>query len=249
MPPYRAAFFDAGETLLAPHPSFPELFAIVMAERGHAMTAAEVEHALEAVAPTFVEIQEREGITAWSTSREQSRRFWRAVYGSMFGHWGIPDAGGALFEALYDRFTQYESYRLFPDAVPALRALREAGLVVGLVSNFEEWLEGMLIEMEVAHLFDVMAISGKEGIEKPDPAIFELALRRAGVAAAESVYVGDHPRLDAEAAASVGMTAVLIDRRGRHPDYAGFRIERLDELPALLGVMAADAVAPDPPKL
>lgn len=233
---YRAAFFDAGETLLAPHPSFPELFAAVMGERGHALTAGDVEEGLAAVAPTFVEALDRTAGKTWSTSREESRRFWRTIYASMFGRWGIADPDDSLFEALYDRFTRYESYRLFPDAVPSLLALREAGLTVGLISNFEEWLEGMLIEMEVAHLFDVMAISGKEGVEKPDPALFRLALTRAGVEAAESVYVGDHPRLDAEAAAAVGMTGVLIDRRGRYPEFAGPRIAGLGELLPLLGV-------------
>ena len=84
-----------------------------------------------------------------------------------------------------------------------------------------------------------MVISGKEGIEKPDPAIFRLALERSGIDPGEAVYVGDHPRIDVEGARAVGMDAVLIDRRERYPGFEGKRIETLEHLlPILEGARA-----------
>jgi putative hydrolase of the HAD superfamily len=231
---WRAVFFDAGETLLAPHPSFDELFSGVLADHGDGASPSEVRQALERIAPTFSEIVDKMAVSAWSTSAEASRRFWGHLYARALKELGIEDPSGKLADALYSKFTRYESYRLFPDAVPTLAALKESGLLVGLISNFEEWLEGMLIEMEVARLFDLMVISGKEGVEKPDPAIFQLALDRSGVAADQAVYVGDHPRIDADGARAVGMGAVLIDRRDRYPEYRGVRIETLEELIPIL---------------
>ncbi|MDQ4148541.1 MAG: HAD-IA family hydrolase [Actinomycetota bacterium] len=227
---WKAVYFDAGETLLAPHPSFDELFSQVLAEHGHDVSPKRVRGALESIAPTFTEVIDRMGGAPWSTSKEASWRFWSNLYATALEELAIPDPSHELARDLYSKFTRYESYRLFPDAVPTLQAMREAGLVVGLISNFEEWLEGMLIEMEVAHLFDIMVISGKEGMEKPDPAIFRLALDRTGVAAGDSLYVGDHPRIDVEGARAVGMGAVLIDRRGRHVSFDGIRIQTLTEL-------------------
>src|SRR5260370_19556012 len=93
----------------------------------------------------------------------------------------------------------------------------------------------MLIEMEVAPFFSFMVISGKEGVEKPDPAIFRLALERSGVAPEEAVFVGDHPRLDIEAASQLGMTGVLIDRPARYHDLHGLRVPALTDLPPILG--------------
>jgi len=227
---YRAVFFDAGETLLSPHPSFHELFAGVLKEHGTTVDSEEVLGAFERVAPNFIEVLGKLGTTTWSTSREISRRFWGTVYDTAFSELGIEDQDDALKDALYGRFTKYESYRLFPDSVPAVEKIRAAGLTVGLISNFEEWLEGMLIHFEVAPLFDVMVISGKEGVEKPDPVIFLRALEKAGVEPEQAVYVGDHPIIDVEAAESIGMDAVLIDRRGRYPDFPGTRIDSLDEI-------------------
>lgn len=230
----KAVFFDAGETLLAPHPSHHELFALVLDQHGFEVPAETVQRTFTEMAPSFVAVMDRMAVKAWSVSREASLEFWGGIYEEALHRLGVPDPSKEIFESLYERFTRYESYRLFPECIPTLRAVKEAGLVVGLISNFEEWLEGMLIEMEIAHLFDLMVISGKEGIEKPDPAIFRLALERSGVAAENAVYVGDHPTLDVEAARSVGMEAVLIDRKGHHPKFGGDRIDTLDGILSLL---------------
>ena len=124
----------------------------------------------------------------------------------------------------------------------ALSRLESAGLRLGLVSNFEEWLERLLEQLGVARFFDVRVISGVEGVEKPDPAIFRLALERAGVEPGASVYVGDSPEFDTAPAEALGMLGVLIDRRGRFPDHPGPRITSLDELPGLLGISEQDTV-------
>jgi len=121
---------------------------------------------------------------------------------------------------------------------PVLEDLRGAGLLLGVVSNFEEWLDGLLEAVGVRSTFDVRVISGIEGIEKPDPRIFEIAMERAGVDPDRSVYVGDNPEFDVEPALAVGMFPVLIDRRERHADTPVARITSMLELPALLGIAA-----------
>jgi putative hydrolase of the HAD superfamily len=240
VPRYRAVLFDAGETLLAPHPSFGEIFAAVLRECGHAVDLDEVEEARHLIGANLDDLVAGAGLTTWSTSREYSRRFWRSIYAVIFDRLGIDDHDGRIFEALYHRFTRFESYRLFPDVLPTIRAIRGAGVMVGLISNFEEWLEEMLTAWEVMSLFAPVVISGREGVEKPDPAIFRLAVERAGVAAEECVYVGDHPRIDAEAAEAVGMGSILIDRRGHHPDHSGPRVASLSEILPLIGVEPLD---------
>lgn len=230
---YRAVFFDAGETLVHPHPSFPELVVDVLRDEGYAVDPALIREKLHFVSDRFLRAaQEKE---LWSTSPERSRRFWADVYRTLLTEMGVP-FGDRLAEVFYRTFTDVSNYRLFPDAVPVLERLRRADLTLGVVSNFEEWLERLLESLDVIPYFEVRVISGVEGYEKPDVRLFELALDRVGVEAAESVYVGDHPFFDTQPASAVGMFAVLIDRRGRYPDHPGPRIATLDDLPALIGL-------------
>jgi putative hydrolase of the HAD superfamily len=234
--PIRAVFFDAGETLLYPHPSFAELFAEVVREHGHRVDPARVQEVVSAYSQRFTDtVLTGEG-RLWSTSPERSRAMWRGIYDVFLTEVGITEDHEALFDALYRRFTDLASYRLHPDALPTLERLRKAELKLGVISNFEEWLERLLESLEVSDFFDVTVVSGVEGVEKPDPRIFEIALERAGVAAEDAVYVGDHPFFDVEAAQKVGMLPVLIDRRGRHPDSEAVRITSLEDLPAAVGL-------------
>jgi putative hydrolase of the HAD superfamily len=232
---YRAAFFDAGETLVHPHPSFPELVVEVLRREGHTVDPALIREKLHVVSDRFLRAAQDNEL--WSTTPERSRSFWADVYRTLLAEMGVP-FGDGLAEAFYRTFTDVSNYRLFPDALPVLRRLRHEGLTLGVVSNFEEWLERLLEALGVIPFFEVRVISGVEGYEKPDLRLFEVALDRVGVEAAESVYVGDHPFFDTEPASAVGMFAILIDRRGRYPDHPGPRITTLDELPALMGLEA-----------
>ena len=235
----RAVFFDAGETLLYPHPSFAELVAEVLREHGHAIDPAAVQQVVHTSSERFNEVMRSEDALNWSTSEERSRALWDVVYRMFLAETGVDRAEhDRLVRALYDRFRSLASYRLHPDAMPVLERLRGTDLRLGLISNFEDWLEQLLEELDVHHFFEVTVISGIEGVEKPDPRIFEVALERAGVAPEESAYVGDNPVFDAEPARRLGMLPVLIDRAGRHPDTGVTRITSLDDLPAALGIEA-----------
>lgn len=232
----NAVFFDAGETLVYPHPSFPELFSEVLRGEGVVVDPARVREVVSAYSRRFVDsVKSGEG-RLWSVSPERSRAFWEVVYRSFLEEIGVDGDHGPLVERLFDRFTDLASYRLHPDVVPTLERLRRAGLALGVVSNFEEWLERLLEQLEVTAYFPVRVISGIEGVEKPDPEIFRIALDRAGMTAEESVYVGDHPWFDVEAAREVGMLPVLIDRRGAYPETDAVRITSLEDLPPLLGL-------------
>jgi putative hydrolase of the HAD superfamily len=225
-------FFDAGETILHPHPSFSELFSQVCAERGIDVPPARVREVQSALAPHLVDLSDETGVDNPSFSREASQRFWGYLYRRFLRELGIRDDVLAL--ALLDRFSSASSYILFDDVVPALRELQDRGYRLGLISNFEQWLEERLIELEVGHLFDTSVISGFVQIEKPDPAIYELAIERAGISAGRTVHVGDSMSMDVEPATEVGMHAVLLDRAGRHARAQVPRIGSLEELPSLV---------------
>lgn len=224
-------FFDAGETLLHPYPSFHELFAEVCSRHGQELDPQMVWDVQQRLAPHLVELAAETGITAPSLNATDSVTFWSHLYRRLLAEVGIEDE--TIVNDMYSTFSSTSSYRLFDDVLPALEELTEMGYRLGLISNFEEWLEEMLVELEVGHLFDVSVISGIEGMEKPDPEIYRRALVKADVDPAFTVHVGDSPGNDIDPASAVGITAVLLDRYNRYPD-ARPRVRSLTDLPDLL---------------
>jgi putative hydrolase of the HAD superfamily len=230
---YAAVFFDAGETLVHPHPSFADLFAETLRTQGYDVSAETVRERGHVVFDRFRSAAQANEL--WTTSVERSRRFWLDVYRVFVHELGIADADG-LLDVLYATFTDLANYRVFEDVPPVLDRFRKAGIVLGVVSNFEEWLEQLLEQLGVRSYFAVSVISGVEGVEKPDPRIFALAMERAGVRPELSVYVGDNPEFDVDPALEAGMFPVLLDRRQRFPDAPGARITSMGELPGLLEI-------------
>ena len=230
---FRAVFFDVGETLVHVDPSFADLFVTVLAGAGHERSVDDVREASAHVYARFSEAA-RDG-SMWTTTSERSRVFWTSVYERMLDELDIAGDDG-LAPTLHREFTRMENHVLFDDVRPTLASLRGAGLVLGIVSNFEAWLEDWFGVHELIETFPVRVISGIEGIEKPDERIFRRALDRAGVEAVESAYVGDNPEFDVDPPAALGMFPILVDRRDRFPDHPGARVTDLRDLPAALGV-------------
>lgn len=225
-------FFDVGETLLRPYPSFADLFARVCKQHGHDVAPGAVRAVQERIAPHLVDLAHDTGIESPSLSSRESEVFWKHLYRAFMAELGMND--DSVTESLYEVMTDVSTYKLFDDVVPTLSKLEASGFRLGVISNFERWLEKVLVEVELGETFDVSVISGVEGIEKPDRRIYEIALERAGVDGSRAMHVGDSIKLDIEPATSVGLNVVLLDRAGRYPGADVPRISSLTELPGLL---------------
>lgn len=138
-------------------------------------------------------------------------------------------------EQIYRKYSELErDLRLFPDVEPALAQLREAGYRLGLITNVTDDPTADLEGIGLRERFDVVVASCLVGFDKPDPRIFQAAMKDLGIAPEEGVHVGDQFLADVEGAQSAGLKAILLDRHdlqeGRHP----LRVRSLLELPPLL---------------
>jgi HAD superfamily hydrolase (TIGR01509 family) len=106
------------------------------------------------------------------------------------------------------------SFRAYSDAVPALDALRQRGLRLACVSNWDYALGEVLERCGLGGRFDVVVTSAGAGARKPDPRIFSVALEALGCAPADAVHVGDTAAEDVAGAAAAGIPALLLDRDG-----------------------------------
>jgi len=128
--------------------------------------------------------------------------------------------------------------RLDDDALDVLRKL-SGKYKLGLVSNFviPECVWKLLDKFGLGEFFDAVLVSAEINTRKPDPEIFERALKMLGVNASEAVVVGDTLGLDVKGAKNAGIRAILIERRpteeivGAEPDRV---ISSLKELFVLL---------------
>lgn len=124
---------------------------------------------------------------------------------------------------------------------PILQGLSQAGYRMGVVSNFYGNVATLCREFGYNSVFQVIIDSAVEGVRKPDPKIYALALERLQTSAANTLMVGDNFDRDILPARSLGMkTAWLIGNQKRQaPDASkvDMVLKSLDELPERLKKM------------
>jgi len=148
-------------------------------------------------------------------------------------HAGIPrsDATGAALESLHRYHTASNLWEYVPpDVVPALDALRTRGLKLVVVSNANGTLRAHMQRLGLAERFDHVFDSADEGVEKPDPRFFEIALERSGARKETTIHVGDLYYVDVMGARSAGLRGVLLDEADLRPDADCPRVRSLEDL-------------------
>ncbi len=149
----------------------------------------------------------------------------------------IPDEDiDRVSEALMERFKNgYQPVdRVFPDAPQVLRALREQGYRLGLVSNRHDPLDELAEALDLAWAFEFTLAAGQVGWWKPDPRLLQRAVEIAGCEPEQALYVGDNYFADVIGARAAGMPAILVDPEDLFPDADCPVIRSLAELPDLL---------------
>lgn len=120
------------------------------------------------------------------------------------------DAVAAAYRASY-----VPSWRAVEGAADLVAAVQRRARVAVVSNNLIEETRDKLVFCRIASLVDAVVVSGDEGISKPDPRIFSIALERLGVAPAEAVMVGDSWAADIVGAARAGIRPVWFNPRRR----------------------------------
>lgn len=234
--PYRLVCLDAGFTLLAPRRTLAQSLAGVLEQQGVAIGQAELQAAWEAADAWFWDDYHRPDNATW-TDDALIEATWRDYHTRMLRELGMEEQRQLLDLVLESQFAP-DAWEVYPDVKPMLADLRQAGLAVGVVSDWGSNLEGILASLGLDGTLDFVLASGAAGVAKPDPAFFRLALARAGVDAADALMVGDSYRADVLGARSAGMEGVLLDRAGDATVDDVRVIRSLGELPSLVRAAA-----------
>ncbi|WP_438855383.1 HAD family hydrolase [Agromyces sp. M3QZ16-3] len=242
--------FDLDDTLMAHREAVAAGIVLHLRERGYAAD----DRAAQAL---WHELEERHyhAYLAGELTFEEQRRARAAEFALAHGDVLDDESAGDWFATYFERYR--ESWALHDDVLAAFAALESAlpGVRFGIITNGEadfQLAKLVRLGLEVGHpgRIEHLVASGAEGVTKPDPRIFEVALERfaAGGPVSAAAYVGDRLRTDAIGAAGAGLVGVWLNRSGERPSEseatdaasAGVvEIRTLDELaPLLAGRMA-----------
>lgn len=201
--------FDAGGTLLYPHPSVGEVYAQVMRRHG-------LDHAPEDLEAGFRSVWrkvQRSGKTG-EVSENSEWEWWRKVVSAILDDLGHPEDFDALFEELWTTFGDAGHWRLHEGGREILRILSDAGYRLGILSNWDSRLRTVLEGLELTPHFEHIVISAEVGMEKPAPEIFRHTERAFDEAPEGFLHIGDSLTHDIQGATAAGWRAIHIDHSG-----------------------------------
>ena len=209
----RAVTFDAGGTLIDPWPSVGVVYAEVAREFG-------VHCSEERLTAQF--------IAGWNSRSgfRYTRAEWAEVVRQSFH--GMAEVPNALFEAIYERFSEPRSWLIYDDVIPTLQKLEGTKMKLAVISNWDERLEPLLERLGLATYFDEIFISSLIGAHKPEEKIFRESADRLGIEPTQILHVGDSLREDVQGARSIGAAAVRIRRSG---------VEGVDDIARLTAIV------------
>jgi len=229
--PVRVVFFDAAETLFHVNGSVADIYLRHAVSFGYQPKPNAMGLITEAFRRAFHDAPPPVFAATEPAQLKQSERlWWFDVVHNVFYRVGMFERFDEFFEHVYEVFADPASWRLYPEVPHTLRTLRNRGLELGIVSNFDSRLFNVIKGLEIAELFDTVTISSLAHAAKPSPKIFELALEQHAVDPGEAMHVGDSLRDDVEGATNAGLTAVLIARQGKPTPSDVPTICSLDEL-------------------
>jgi putative hydrolase of the HAD superfamily len=225
----KAIFFDAAGTLFTVNGSVGEIYAHLAREHGKEVSVSDLESGFRRCFAGAPPMAFPEASTDQILVLE--KQWWRSIVHNVFAPLGSFPRFADYFEALFAYFAQTEAWQLYPETLATVTALADRGFHLGVISNFDSRLFGLLDGFALTRFFDPIVISTHAGAAKPEGAIFTRALARHGFRPEETLHVGDSLHADILGARAAGITPVLVDRKAtteKMSDYV--RINSLAEL-------------------
>jgi len=203
-PSVRLVYFDAVGTLLRPEPPVAQAYQRIGQRYGCPRSVEEIRRAFH---HALADQEAYDAANGYRTDEERERQRWRAIVSAVLPE--VQDAE-ACFAELWDHFAQPHHWRLEPGSLEVLAHLARKGLQLGLASNFDNRLIGLVQALpDLCDYLDSVWVSSQVGWRKP-AAEFYAALGE-GYDPQELLMVGDDRVNDYEGARAAGWHALLLD--------------------------------------
>ena len=209
MSQFEAVLFDAGDTLIRLSGSGEKLLHRAAATLGvDPLDPAEVAH-------VWRRVLERSGTAEeLAKGRDLSNARHREVWIELYHAAGCDRLARGLSEELYQLTVSADSWEAFPDTLPTLKALRDRGLRVGIVSDTGFDLRPVMDQLGLSPFLNTVVMSFQYGVCKPAAKVFLTACDQLHVHPERTLMVGDNPLTDSGAVAA-GLYVFLLPRPAR----------------------------------
>ncbi len=158
-----------------------------------------------------------DGRKPWYKTVDDEREFFKRFYRYLLIGEGIKENLDSRSKLLFSELWCNKDRALFPETIEVLEYFHSHGYKMGVISDTSPSLVYTLQKLGIAKYFTSFTASSLVGAGKPNPIIFNAALKAQGVTAGESLYVDDY-QLEADGAREQGFTSFLIDRTGNNDD-------------------------------
>ncbi len=209
----KVIFFDAVGTLFGVRGSVGQVYADLASQFGVKVAADQINLAFaqsfqSANSSSFAGVNQ-------SDVPALEFEWWQAIATQTFQQAGVindfADFPG-FFAELYSYFATAKPWFVYPDVLPVLEQLHQTQITLGVISNFDTRLYSVLKALDLAKYFSSVTISTEVGAAKPDPHIFRVGLKKHRCLTINAWHIGDSYKEDYQAAKTVGMRGILINR-------------------------------------
>jgi putative hydrolase of the HAD superfamily len=212
----RTIFFDVGFTLLCPYPSDLEICQQVCASLDLHLSEEQLQKRLFDATDFYLHHM-RNNRHIWG-SESMINEFWIRYYIYVLQPFveGDEHRLRQLARAINHTYDSHTSWQLYPDVLPTLQALQTSQkYTLGAISDWSISLGRIFQALQLNVYFEHLLISAVTGHSKPASGLYEAALVRANAIADYAIHIGDSYTLDVLGARAVGITPVLLDRKGQ----------------------------------
>ena len=122
-----------------------------------------------------------------------------------------------------------DAQTFYPNVKKVLIQLLKRGHKLALLSNNNNFCEDVINRLHVVDLFDVIILSHKASLTKPDPRVYNSCLEKLGAKAENTISIGDNLQKDVLAPIKMGMKGILFDPLNKHPNFK-LNISNMKEL-------------------
>ncbi|HJR77927.1 MAG TPA: HAD-IA family hydrolase [Nitrospiraceae bacterium] len=232
---FQVVYFDAAGTLFRVNGSVAEIYLGHAERHGFRTTGSSLSAINSAFARAFHDAPPPVfAATEPAEIKQCERLWWFDIVHNVFYRVGMFERFDEFFDEVFDRFGRAESWVLYPETLDVLKTLKERGIELGIISNFDSRLFTVLRGLGIEEFFQTVTISSLARAAKPSGRIFKQALEKHAVDPSDALHVGDSLKDDVEGARQAGLTGVLLAREGASETGGAPVISALDGLYPLL---------------